>query len=177
MADNDTVAYKTTAGAGETLITVATDDIAGVKHPRAKLEWGADGTAGDVAAANPLPVTLIPGTANGLSTDRTLSAASTNLKTIKASAGKVGGWYLSNTNAAARFVKLYNKASNPVLASDTPLMTLMIPGNTAGAGANVAFPNGITFSAGIAMAITTGVGDTDTGAVAANEIVANIFYS
>ena len=62
------------------------------------------------------------------------------------------------------------------MGSDTPVMTILVPGNTAGAGANVEFTNGIAFGTGIALAITTGVADADTGAVAANEIVVNLLY-
>lgn len=50
MADNVAI----TAGAGT---SIATDDIAGVQWQRVKVGWGADGTAGDTSAANPLPVT------------------------------------------------------------------------------------------------------------------------
>lgn len=49
MADN--LAY--TAGVGS---TVATDDIGGVHFQRVKPAVGADGTAVDVSAANPMPV-------------------------------------------------------------------------------------------------------------------------
>lgn len=35
--------------------TIATDDIAGVKHQRVKVEFGSDGSATDVSSANPLP--------------------------------------------------------------------------------------------------------------------------
>lgn len=41
----------TTAGG-----TFAYDDVGGVMHPRAKLEFGPDGSATDVSPANPLPV-------------------------------------------------------------------------------------------------------------------------
>lgn len=51
MADNTTL----NAGTGGDVI--ATDDIGGVKHQRVKIEFGADGSAADVSAANPLPVT------------------------------------------------------------------------------------------------------------------------
>ena len=50
MADNTTL----NAGTGGDII--ATDDIAGVKHQRVKVEFGADGTATDVSAAAPLPI-------------------------------------------------------------------------------------------------------------------------
>lgn len=36
--------------------TVATDDIAGIKHQRVKVEYGADGSATDVSPTTPLPV-------------------------------------------------------------------------------------------------------------------------
>ncbi len=76
-------------------------------------------------------------------------------------------------NAAVRFVKIYNKAAAPTVGTDTPLLTLAIPGTGA---ANVAFPNGLSFSTGIALAITAAATDGDTTVVAANEIIVNLFY-
>lgn len=51
MADNVQLNAPTTAGA-----TIATDDIGGVQHQLVKVEFGADGVATQVSAANPLPV-------------------------------------------------------------------------------------------------------------------------
>lgn len=42
-----------TPGSGD---TIAADDIGGAKHQRVKMEFGADGTATEVSAANSLPV-------------------------------------------------------------------------------------------------------------------------
>lgn len=53
MADNT----ELNSGAGGDII--ATDDIAGVKHQQVKIEWGIDGVATPVSAANPLPVTSV----------------------------------------------------------------------------------------------------------------------
>lgn len=50
MADN------TILNAGTGGDTIASDDIAGVKHQRVKIEYGADGAATDVSDANPLPI-------------------------------------------------------------------------------------------------------------------------
>lgn len=47
MADNVTI----------TGTTIAADDISGVQYQRTKIVWGSDGTATDVSATNPLPVT------------------------------------------------------------------------------------------------------------------------
>lgn len=129
-----------------------------------------------VSSSNPVPSTLIPGTSGGLLVNRVISAATTNATSAKASAGQVYGYFLSNINAAPAYLKLYNKASAPTVGTDTPVMTILIPGNAAGAGANCEFANGIAFATGIAYAITTGVTDASTGAVAANEVVINLLY-
>jgi len=123
-----------------------------------------------------------PATSGGLtigpgSGAKLISAASPNATSVKGSAGQVYGWYITNTNASARFVKLYNKASSPTVGTDVPVMTLLIPGNTSGSGAVAAeFVSGIAFGAGIALALTTGSADADTGAVAASEIIVNLFF-
>lgn len=133
--------------------------------------WQATQPVSGTIAAN-----VTPATSGGHSISRVISAASTNATSAKASAGQVYGWFISNTNAAPRYLKLYNKASAPTVGTDTPAMTVLIPGNAAGAGANVEFTNGIAFGTGIAYAITTGVADSDVGSVAANEIVINLLY-
>jgi hypothetical protein len=81
-----------------------------------------------------------------------------------------------NLNASPRYLKFYNKATAPTVGTDTPVATEIIPGNTAGAGFIVNIPDGLAFSTGIAFALTTGLADNDTGAVAANEIIVNLGY-
>lgn len=118
-----------------------------------------------------------PQTANGLSISRTLSAASTNATSVKGSAGQVYTVIAHNINAAVRYLKLYDKATAPTVGTDTPVMTLPIPANAAGAGFVLDTGGmGVAFSLGIGLALTTGVADADTGAVAANEIVINLLY-
>lgn len=118
----------------------------------------------------------LPVTSGGLSTSVTISAASTNATSVKASAGQLYAVQVFNTNAAARYLKLYNKASAPTVGTDTPVKVITIPGNTAGGGVAVEFSKGVTFGTGLAFALTTGAPHTDTGAVAANEIVVNLDY-
>lgn len=103
------------------------------------------------------------------------SAASTNATSVSATANTLlYGYYISNTNAAVRYVKFYNKASAPTVGTDTPVLVLAIPGSGA---ANVSFPAGINFTTGLAFATTTGAADSDTGAVAANEVIVNLVYA
>lgn len=127
-----------------------------------------------VNASGGAGVTLVPHTSGGLTPTTVISAASTNATSLKASAGQVYAVQVFNVNAAARYLKLYDKASAPTVGTDTPVKVLTIPGNTAGAGLVLAWPQGLVFATGIAWALTTGVANSDTGAVAANEIVVNL---
>lgn len=77
---------------------------------------------------------IIPQTSGGYTSFPLVSLASTNATVVKASAGQVYGWALGNTNASPRYLKLYNKASAPTVGTDTPTQTIIIPGNTGGAG-------------------------------------------
>lgn len=108
-------------------------------------------------------------------TARLLSAAaSTNATSVKAGPGIV---YLIdgyNSNAAARYLKLYNKASAPTVGTDTPILTRYLAPQ---ASFSLSLPAGLSFSAGIAYALTTGAPDADTGALTAGDIVAlNVAY-
>lgn len=119
-----------------------------------------------------------PVTSGGLTMSKLVSAATTNATSLKASAGQIYGIQVYNTNAAARYLKLYNKASAPTVGTDVPVKVITIPGNTAGAGSNVSFGDlGVAFATGIAYALTTGAADSDTGAVALSEIIVNIDYA
>lgn len=104
------------------------------------------------------------------------SAATTNATSVSATANTLLlGYYISNSNTSSwRYVKFYNKASAPTVGTDTPVLVLAIP---AGGGANVSFPAGVNFSTGLAFATTTGAADSDTGAVALNEIIVNLVYA
>ena len=91
---------------------------------------------------------------------------------VKAGAGEVGGWCLSNNTGSVRYVKLYDKATTPTQA-DTPKMTLMLPANCL---ANVLAPAGVDFINGIGVRCSTGVADNDTGAPTANDVVVNLLW-
>lgn len=117
----------------------------------------------------------VDSTAGGATQYSLICAATTNTNVVKASAGRVYSYTISNVAATPRYVKLYNKASAPTLASDVPVRRITIPAN---ASVNFSSPVGLAgFTAGIAIAITTGILDNDTGAPGAAEVVANIDYA
>lgn len=111
----------------------------------------------------------------GCLTNRLISANTTNSTLVKGAPGLVLGLQVSNVNAAVRFLKLYNKVTAPTVGTDTPFMTILLQASSV--PQNIRFPdNGIYFSAGIGLGLTTLVADNDTNAVAAAEIVINLFY-
>jgi hypothetical protein len=109
----------------------------------------------------------------GVTSGRVVSAASTNATSIRSSQANLYGWVVSNVNAAARYVKLYDKATAPTVGTDTPFLTIMVPPNQT---ISTMATMGRTLTNGIGLAMTTGAADTDTGAVAADEVLATIFY-
>lgn len=102
------------------------------------------------------------------------SAATTNATSVKASAGRVVGWTLCNTTAAFKFVRFYNKASAPVVGTDSPVKIVGIPPNST---LIKAMEGGVGYSLGIAYSITNLVGDLDATAVAANDVIGGIYYA
>jgi hypothetical protein len=148
-------------------------------------------TAGDTALslgqatmANSVPVAIASDqgvlstqtqtqTTGGSTPSHTISAASTNSTNIKASAGQIYDGAISNTNAAARFLKLYDKATAPTVGTDTPKRTIQIPANST---VILSWPNGLSFANGIGFGTTTGIADADTGAIGANDLSIDLGY-
>jgi hypothetical protein len=63
------------------------------------------------------------------------------------------------------------------VASDVPVLRILVPGNAAGGAANLEIKGGIWLENGLAFVTTPGVGDTSATAVAANEVIVNLLYS
>ena len=103
------------------------------------------------------------------------SAASTNAAFIKNAAGTVWSIICSNSNAAVRYVKFYNKASAPTVGTDVPVFFIAVPAT--GTIKIDGGANGIRFGTGIAIAIVTGAADSDATAVAVNEIKVATSYT
>lgn len=116
-----------------------------------------------------------PHTAGGLSIYRAISAASDNAAVVKNAAGQIYGIWVSSVNAAARYLKIYNKATSPT-SGDTPVLTYVVPGATVGAGFSIPLPYGLLFDTGISVRLVTGIADNDNTSVSANEHVIQLYY-
>lgn len=119
------------------------------------------------------PVSSAAATSGGSTPNHAISGASTNATSVKASAGMVYGISISNTNAAARYFKLFDKSSAPTLGTDTPKSTIQIPAN---ATVIRVYPVGMVFSSGIAYAATGAMGDSDTTAISAGDLSMDVDY-
>lgn len=120
-------------------------------------------------------VTLAPTTSGGLSVSSTQVAANTTAIVIKGSAGQLYSIEAFNNSATVAYVKLYN-ATSATCGSGTVVQRAMIPANASGAGFVIDHSNGIAFSTGITMCVTTGFADSDATAPAANTYIVNAFY-
>lgn len=102
-----------------------------------------------------------------------VSAASTNATVAKAGAGRLLGFVLTNNAAAKVYVKFHNQTTTPTAGTGV-VRSFGIP---AGGTITFSLEGGIAFSTGIAFTTVTGAADADTTAVAANDIVGDIFWS
>jgi hypothetical protein len=128
--------------------------------------------ANGAAQVSTWSVSTIPTTTGGHSTFHLASAGSTNATVVKASAGQLYGWMITNTTSSFTYLAFHNTASTPTAGSSV-FFKIGIP---ASGGANVEFTNGIAFSSGIAITTVTGAADNNTTAVAANDQIINLFY-
>jgi hypothetical protein len=123
-----------------------------------------------VASTTLLPSATVGGT---VLTHHRIATADTNLVNVKNAAGSIASIEISNLDTVPIFFKLYNKASAPVLATDTPIKTIMVP-----AGQTILFNKSYydRLATGISFAMTKGVEINDTTALTANLAVVNISY-
>lgn len=158
-------------GTGSQRVTIASDNTAFTVNAAQSGTWTVQ--PGNTANTTAWLSSLRPGTSGGLTTFHLVSAATTNATNIKASAGQVFGWYIYNSNAAARKVVFHNNAGAPTAGAGV-IFAIMIPPTSA---ANVFSDIGIPFATGIAITTVTDLTDAGTTAVALNDLIINIFYA
>ena len=120
-------------------------------------------TAGDITETSPVR-------------GRLGEAATVNAANFKASKAKVFSYEFANLNTTTwRFVQLYNKATAPSPPSDVGVLVLKIAIPPGGVRTQT-FIRGLDFNAGLGIAVTGAVADTDATAIGANEVVGSIYY-
>jgi hypothetical protein len=102
-----------------------------------------------------------------------VSANTTNPTVVKAGAGRLLGFVLTNNAASKVYVKFHNQTTTPTAGTGV-VRSFGIP---AGGTITFALEGGIAFSTGIALTTVTGAADADNTAVALNDIVGDIFFA
>lgn len=134
---------------------------------------GASSVRVTVASDSTGQIAVVGRNTGGLTKSRVVSAATTNSTNVRASAGTFFKVCLTNTTTAAKFLKLYDKATAPTVGTDTPVLTVVIPANTSANGGLLELNSadmGVLFSLGIGYGITGLVADADTTATAAGDV-------
>ena len=101
------------------------------------------------------------------------SVAGTNIASISTTTTGVSSIYATNTGLTPAYIKLYNKATLPVLATDIPEMIIVVPAAVSGVPGVYTLPigfSGLRFNIGLGIAITGGALDTDITAVTAGQV-------
>ena len=129
-------------------------------------------TSSDPVGSHPQPVQIMGGTTAILpvtpTTTFTNSLATTNALLIKSTGATLWSAVVSNTSAAARFLKFFNLTVAPTVGTSVPVFTVPIPpGGTVLVNGG---SNGIRFGTGISLAITGAAGDLDTTAIGAGDV-------
>lgn len=104
-----------------------------------------------------------------------LSPATPAVQTIKAAAGRLLSITATNTNAASRFIKIWNTASGSItLGTTAALLEIGIPPNQT---IQFALEGGVGFSTAINMAVTAGQGLTNNAAVTLGDVTGIVAFA
>lgn len=101
------------------------------------------------------------------------STADTNGALVLTGTSSLHCLWATNIGATPAFVKLYNKATAPTVGTDVPEMIIPVPAAVSGVpGVASINPGFLTFrfALGLGIAITGGMADNDTTAVAAGQV-------
>jgi hypothetical protein len=104
-----------------------------------------------------------------------LCPATPAVQTIKAGAGRLLPSVLVNTNAAARYLKVWNTASGSItLGTTAALFEIALPPNVP---VRIGGEGGIGFATAINVAITAGQGLTNNAAVTLGDVTGVIAFA
>lgn len=132
----------------------------------------ANGTAVAVSFAAGNTIGLVPLTTGGLTIYHAVTAASTNVANIKASAGQIYMIDCYNNATYPLYVKFYNTSGTPT--AGTSVVKSM--GVQAGTGRTLASTAGVAFSTGIGISITKGITDADATATLLSDATCDVDY-
>lgn len=129
----------------------------------------------DFMAANPVGAQAVaasramsPATTADSTKARITSTTTVNATLVSSAARVLRTLDIYNEAGYAVYFKLYDKASTPVVATDTPFWTIPLPANT---GFSKYWPFGIPVTLGLGYVISKLKPDNDTTVIAAGDVV------
>jgi hypothetical protein len=161
-----TIGYVQVEVQGRQKVRIASSDPVGAQQ------------AQPVAIRQSVTITTNPTPSSTLGTGTAylrLTSADTNAVNVRNAATTIGFLHVFNDSATKFYLKLYNKTTAPVLASDTPEMVIPVPPGTA-VSVNCG-PFGLRFATGVSIAVVRGIAHTDTTPVALNDGVIMARYT
>ena len=141
-----------------------------------------DGTnSPSIKASSVAPLATDPALVVGLSPNMVVSTstvnslATTNALLVKATGATVFSITASNIGATTRYLKIYNKATAPVVGTDIPILTIpILTGNIQNINLGTF---GLRTLTGLGIAITAGALDNDVAVIGAGEVKVLIAYN
>jgi len=147
----------------------STEAVVGIETTDVKVMIGAPGTASHVSDANPIPAKGQP-----LSPFRSVTITDAATLVI-ASAVQLRALDLFNRGAGELFFHLYNAASAGAIIVGTTSPYLTYPMLPESGWSKSWSPDGISFPAGIVIAVTTAISGA-SGAVNSGDVICNLGY-
>lgn len=112
----------------------------------------------------------------GLSIYHLITSNTTNVQSVKASAGQVYSIQAFSIDVIPVYLKFHNTASTPTAGSGV-VWSCIIPANSTGSGVIIPLPHPLTFGTGIGISVVAGILDSDaTALTTANKAIINLGY-
>jgi len=131
-----------------------------------------------LSATNPTFSQSVAGTAGGISNYFVQPAASDNHATIKNGAGLVYHVSVTNNSATVNYLRLYDAGTgfNGCNSATNIIGQWAIPASTSVGGITFPFNQGLAFTTGISICVTSGYATTDTTNATASAMSVNVGY-
>lgn len=106
------------------------------------------------------------------------ASSSNSITNVAAVQTLLYGWNVGNqTTSASASIKLYNSTAPTAGSTTNLIVTIPIPGGSAGAGNNLMLPQGVNFSSAFTIVVTGNFAATSTGTTHSAGDVVGTFYT
>jgi hypothetical protein len=105
---------------------------------------------------------------------RIIAQATNNARVLKVGNGTFCGFEIASSTTAKRYLKIYNKATNPNPLTDVSLLLATYDITAATGRTEIVTP--VDCSNGVSVAIVTGIADNNNSSTVLNDFILTLFY-